>query len=442
MASAETTQEQTGLGNYFVANYPPFSFWKPTYLPQALEALHTSPRPGTPLGLYLHIPFCRKRCKFCYFRVYTDKNARDVDTYLDALVREIELYSQLSVVGGRPLLYVYFGGGTPSFLSATQLRSLIGRIQQFLPWHGAEEVTFECEPGTLQQHKLAALREMGITRLSLGIENFNDRILEENGRAHLSAEIYRAYAWARDLQFDQINIDLIAGMVGETWENWRECVRKTAELSPDSVTIYQMELPFNTVYSKELRIIGQDSPGTASVADWPTKRAWVQYAFDELGKAGYEVSSAYTVVKDRRRCRFVYRDGLWHGADMFGTGVASFGHANGVHMQNVDSWEQYVGMLDKGELPLNRALPVQPRELLIREMILQLKTGRLDLSYFRSKFGSDPAKDFPQEFGQLAQEGFLSLGEESIELTQAGLLQVDRLLPIFFEPEHRGTRYT
>jgi oxygen-independent coproporphyrinogen-3 oxidase len=442
MATAETTQERTGLGNYFVANYPPFSFWKPAHLPQAQAALHAAPRPDTPLGLYLHIPFCRKRCKFCYFRVYTDKNARDVETYLDALVKEVELYSKLPVVGGRRLLYVYFGGGTPSFLSATQLRSLTDRITRFLPWEGAEEVTFECEPGTLQQHKLEALKTLGVTRLSLGIENFNDQVLEENGRAHLSAEIYRSYNWARDLNFDQINIDLIAGMVGETWDNWRECVRKTIELSPDSVTVYQMELPFNTVYSQELRVVGQDAPGTFSVADWPTKRAWVDYTFDELGKAGYEVSSAYTMVKDRRRCRFVYRDGLWHGADMFGTGVASFGHANGVHMQNVDSWEQYVGMLEKGELPLNRALPVRSRELLIREMILQLKTGRLDLGYFRSKFGSDLLKDFAEGFSQLGEEGFVTLGEGSIELARAGLLQVDRLLPIFFEPEHRGTRYT
>ncbi len=98
-----------------------------------------------------------------------------------------------------------------------------------------------------------------------------------------------------------------------------------------------MELPFNTVFSKELTIAGQDSLTTA-VADWPTKRAWVEYSFDELGKAGYAVSSAYTMVKDPQRCRFVYRDSLWHGADMFGTGVASFGHVNGVHVQNVDGW--------------------------------------------------------------------------------------------------------
>jgi oxygen-independent coproporphyrinogen-3 oxidase len=438
----EATQEKTGLGNYFVANYPPFSFWKPAHLPEARKALETPPRPGTPLGLYLHIPFCRKRCKFCYFRVYTDKNARDVETYTDALVKEVALYARQPVIGGRPLNYVYFGGGTPSYLSAGQLRDLMTRLKAVLPWDGAEEVTFECEPGTLQQHKLEALKELGVTRLSLGVENFDYNILEYNGRAHHTEEIYRAYGWARDLKFDQINIDLIAGMVGESWDNWRSCVAKTIELSPDSVTIYQMELPFNTVFSKELRVLGQDEPGSFSVADWPTKRAWVNYAFDEMLKAGYQVSSAYTLVKDKERCRFVYRDALWHGADMFGTGVASFGHVGGVHLQNVDRWDEYVGTLDRGELPLNRALPVRPRELLIREMILQLKTGRLDVAYFRRKFGTDVLEEFAEQFRRLADEGNVVLHDDRVEVTRDGLLQVDRLLPAFFEPQHRGARYT
>src|SRR5262245_29627386 len=121
MVSADATQEKTGLGNYFVANYPPFSYWKPAHLTEARAALQTPPNQATPLGLYLHIPFCRKRCKFCYFRVYTDKNGRDVETYLDALAKEVEIYSRLVSVGGRPLHYVYFGGGTPSYLSVAQL---------------------------------------------------------------------------------------------------------------------------------------------------------------------------------------------------------------------------------------------------------------------------------------------------------------------------------
>jgi oxygen-independent coproporphyrinogen-3 oxidase len=438
----ETTQEKTGLGNYFVANYPPFSAWKPEHLDAARAALAAPPRPGTPLGLYLHVPFCRKRCKFCYFRVYTDKNARDVEVYLDALVRELELYRRQPVAQGRDLHFVYFGGGTPSYLSATQLRGLFERVQDLFPWHHAAEVTFECEPGTLQQHKLETLQQLGVSRLSLGIENFSDKILEANGRAHLSAEIFRSYAWARELGFTQINIDLIAGMVGETWDNWNDCVRKTIELAPDSVTVYQMELPYNTVYSKELKVVGQHTVDPDEIADWPTKRAWVDYAFAEMAKAGYSVSSAYTMVRDPKRTQFVYRDSLWRGADMFGTGVASFGHVSGVHVQNVDSWERYVEMLDQGELPLGRALPVGTDQLLRREMMLQLKTGRLEAAYFRRKFRREILHDFAEGFGRLQEEGYLTVGGDSVALTRAGLLQVDRLLPTFFEPEHCGTRYS
>ncbi|MCZ2342115.1 MAG: coproporphyrinogen III oxidase family protein [Bacteroidales bacterium] len=435
-------QEKTGLGNYFIANYPPFSYWKPSFVPDALTALNTPPQPGTPLGLYLHIPFCRKRCKFCYFRVYTDKNARDVETYLGAITKEIELLSQMPCMGGRHLDYVYFGGGTPSYLSASQLQSLMERVQAILPWDQTREVAFECEPGTLQLHKLETLKKLGVTRLSLGIENFDDHILETNGRAHLSAEIYRAFGWAREVGFDQINIDLISGMVGETWDNWRSCVRKTIELAPESVTVYQMELPYNTRISKELTVLGQESAPQELIADWPTKRAWVAYAFAEFQKAGYDISSAYTVVKDKSKTQFIYRDALWRGADMFGTGVASFGHVNGVHIQNVDTWEQYVEKLNNNELPLGRAFPTNDRQRLIREMILQLKTGRLDTQYFQQKFHVDVTREFAEKYKQLESEGWLHVKPAAIELTTDGYLQIDRHLPVFFDSEHRSDRYT
>ena len=214
--------EQTEVGSYFVANYPPFSVWTPEAVAtEARPALESPPSAGVPLGLYLHIPFCRKRCHFCYFRVYTDRNAKEVESYLDLLAREWELYAPLQAIAGRPIDFVYFGGGTPSFLSTQQLTRLVHRLTAATPWSGAEEITFECEPGTLTGPKLAAIRRMGVTRLSLGVENFDDRILELNGRAHRSPEIGRSYAQARSLGFPQINIDLIAGMLGETDDNWR-----------------------------------------------------------------------------------------------------------------------------------------------------------------------------------------------------------------------------
>jgi oxygen-independent coproporphyrinogen III oxidase len=361
-----------------------------------------------------------------------------VEQYLDLLGREWELYAKAPAVAGRKFNFVYFGGGTPSFLSTRQLQRLVKRLNTHGEWSAAEEITFECEPGTLTDAKLAAIRDLGVTRLSLGVENFNDRILEINGRAHRSPEIGRAYDAARALGFPQVNIDLIAGMLGETEEKWQTTVEKAIALDPDSVTIYQMEVPFNTGIAKEAREHG----GVSEVASWAQKRFWVDYAFRQFEAHGYVVSSGYTLVKPERHAGFVYRDSLWRGADLVGTGVASFGHFQGVHYQNLDRWEDYIAALDRGELPINRALPVNDHQRLIREMILQLKTGKLDAGYFRRKFGAEITREFREGFDSLVKEGFATVAGDEVRLTRKGLLQVDTLLPRFFEPEHRGIRYT
>jgi len=431
--------KKTEVGSYFISNYPPFSTWSHEHVPAALEAFNSPPKQDSRLGLYLHIPFCRKRCKFCYFRVYTDKNADEVETYLSALSREITLYAGREGFGGRQFEFVYFGGGTPSFLSNAQLERLIERINQNWTWDAAREVTFECEPGTLKQSKLQTIKKIGVTRLSLGVEHFDDEILSTNGRAHKSPEIFRAYEWIREIGFKQVNIDLIAGMLGETDDKWKMAVDKAIAMDPDSVTIYQMEVPFNTKIAKDTKDHGD---AETPIASWAQKRAWVDYAFRQFEAHGYEVSSAYTMVKKATHAGFVYRDSLWRGADLVGTGVASFGHFQGVHYQNVDKWEDYIAHLDRGEPPIHRALPVTPHQKLIRETILLMKTGKLDVPYFQQKFGVNILTEFHDAFTSLQSEGWAQLAPDQIRLTRDGLLRVDSLLPRFFEPEHRNIRYT
>jgi oxygen-independent coproporphyrinogen-3 oxidase len=445
-AQGEAAVEQTDVGSYFVANYPPFSTWKPEFVAEARAALDVAPvkrgiSDAVPLGLYLHIPFCRKRCHFCYFRVYTDKNAREVEQYLDLLGREWELYARTPAVSGRRFNFVYFGGGTPSFLSTKQLQRLIHRLNAHGEWSAADEITFECEPGTLTDAKLKAIRGMGVTRLSLGVENFSDRILEINGRAHRSPEIGRAYDAARALHFPQINIDLIAGMLGETDANWQDCIERTVALAPDSVTIYQMELPYNTTISGDLlKGTGQFSE---TVANWATKRRWVQDAFAALERAGYHIGSAYTAVKNPEKTKFVYRDRLWEGADLLGLGVASFGHINGVHVQNLDTWPKYQDSIERGEIPLGRAYRPTPEERLIREFVLQLKRGSNRPSYFAQKYGIDVLTRFRDGLESLQRDGYLSEATaDRIALTRDALMRVDVLLPRFFLPQHAGIRYT
>jgi oxygen-independent coproporphyrinogen III oxidase len=435
----ETAHDDTEVGNYFVANYPPFSYWDAETAKTVRGLLDQPQKPGVPLGIYFHVPFCRKRCHFCYFRVYTDKNADDVKGYLDAGIRELEIYAQSPLIRGRKPKFVYFGGGTPSYLSVTQLQSLTDRMKALLPWDEVEEVTFEAEPGTLTEQKLSALRQIGVTRLSLGVENFDAHILEINGRAHRTNEIYRAYNFARSIGFPQINIDLISGMVEETDENWRENVRKTIELLPDSVTIYQMEVPYNTGIYREMKAEGKL---VAPVANWHTKRGWVDYAFAEMEKAGYTVTSGYTAVRDPAKTKFVYRDELWKGADLVALGVASFSHVAGTHFQNITEFSQYLEALEKGDLPISRAMTTTVEERMIREFILQMKLGRVNRRYFVDKFGVDVAERFHEQFQDLQAKGLLSIQEDWLVLTREALLKVDTLLHAFFLPQHRGSRYT
>jgi oxygen-independent coproporphyrinogen-3 oxidase len=321
------------------------------------------------------------------------------------------------------------------------LQGLVSRLSARGEWSDAEEITFECEPGTLTEAKLAAIRDMGVTRLSLGVENFDDRILEINGRAHRAPEIDRAYRFARSLGFPQINIDLIAGMLGETDDNWRQCVERTLALEPDSVTIYQMELPYNTTISGDiLKRTGQFSD---AVANWSTKRRWVRDAFAALERAGYHIGSAYTAVKNPARTKFVYRDRLWEGADLLGLGVASFGHINGVHVQNLDTWPKYQAAIEQGDIPLGRAYAPSQEERLIREFVLQLKRGATSPRYFATKYGVDVLSRFAGALNSLRDDGYLSDATgDRIALTRDGLMRVDVLLPRFFLPEHAGIRYT
>ncbi len=434
---AKSAKTSTLAGNYFISNYPPFSFWSEGQNVEAEMALNSEPDPEVKLGLYHHIPFCRKRCHFCYFRVYTDKNAKQIKEYLDATIAELKAMAERPLIRGRKPHFVYFGGGTPSYLSVKQLRELTDRMKAFLSWDQAEEVAFECEPGTLTPGKLTAVKEIGVTRLSLGVENFDDHILVINGRAHRSPEVFRAYERAKAEQFDQINIDLIAGMLEETEENWQRNIEQTIDLEPDSVTIYQMEIPYNTGIYKEMAASGALE---APVADWETKRRWVKEAFAALEGAGYTIASGYTAVLNPERTKFIYRDELWRGADLIGLGVASFSHAAGVHYQNYTEMEPYLEAIGKGTLPIKRSFRTSVEERMIREFILQMKLGRVELGYFREKFGQDVGLRFSSQLRNLTENGFLRVEDDEILLSRDGLLCVDSILHQFFLREHRTSR--
>jgi oxygen-independent coproporphyrinogen-3 oxidase len=423
-------------GTYFVSNYPPFSAWSDEAVEASPAVLHQPGDPETPLGVYVHVPFCRKRCHFCYFKVYTGQNARDVETYLEAVRAEAALLAELPAAAGRPVRFLYVGGGTPSYLSARQLRQLVDGLAPLTDRADLEEFTLECEPGTVSPAKLTALSDLGVTRLSVGVESLDDEVLARNGRAHRLQHVDEVWAWALDSGIPQLNLDLISGLVGETDASWRRTIERLLTMAPDSVTIYQMEMPQNTTFFKS-RSAGELSAD--QLPDWPTKRRWAKEAFDALEAEGYRLTSGVTAARDPDQTPFVYRDSLWGGADMLGLGVSAFSHVGGTHYQHEKHIARYVERVTAGELPVQRGYVMDSDERLIRETVLLLKTGQLDLGRLQRRHGADPRERFSGPISALLAEGLASCDDTHLRLSREALLQVDRLLPAFFEPRHRPT---
>ena len=435
-----TSSTKTEVGSYFISNYPPFSAWSPDQLDEVRAAMNAPPA-NVPLGLYLAHSLLPQALQVLLLQSFTDKNSAEVERYLAALSREIELVSKLPVMGGRPFRFVYFGGGTPSFLSSRQLERLVDRLRANVSWDKAEEVTFECEPGTLSEAKVHTLREIGVTRLSLGVEHFDDTILRDNGRAHESPEIYKAWPWIQlgrlrqhehrpHCRHGRRNLGQMARRRGP---RDRARCRQRHDL-PDGAAVQHGVLEGHS--GRRDRNAGRRLGHQACLGRLRVRSSWRPPAT--------RVSSAYTMVKHPERVNFSYRDNLWQGSDLLATGIASFGHISGVHYQNHPEWEQYCGTLESGELPLNRGMRLSPHQRLVREMILQLKRGYLNVAYFRDKFGVDILDRWSDVWAGLRTGRSVPIDRDAdrIELTRDGLLQVDSLLPAFFEPQFQGVRYT
>jgi oxygen-independent coproporphyrinogen-3 oxidase len=394
--------------------------------------------PNGPLSLYVHLPFCRQRCHYCYFRVYPHRAPADIDLYIESVLKELSLYLKTPGFANRLFRSVYFGGGTPSYLSTAQIQQLLGGLQERSSWDSVDECTFECEPGTVTPEKLRALKQLGVTRLSLGFQSLDDTILRHAGRNGTAASCLDAYRMARAAGFNEINIDLIAGLPGETEKTWRRTIEQVLQLAPDCVTIYQCELTWNSANYRSMQ-----AGRALRLPSWPSKRRLVGEAFETFEGAGYVIGSGYMAIRDPSRWRFVYTvEHFWHGEDLLALGESSFGHLQGTHYQNADTFDSYVGLLAKDKLPLKRALSLTAEEKLRREVILLLKTGSLDCSYFAKKFGVDLLRHFAAQFEPLIKQHLAESDGQCIRLTREGLLQVDWLLPQFYLPEHQGIRYT
>lgn len=426
-------RDEPVTGNYFVSAYPPFSCWSAEGIAAYRRVLE---RPADDaFGLYVHLPFCSKRCDYCYYLSYSDRGT-EIDRYLAALQDELALYAAKPSFRDRRPRFVYFGGGTPSLLSAARIRRLMRGLQALMPWTEVREATFECAPKTTTEDRLEALRQAGVTRISLGVQQLDDEVLRRNGRIHLVADVERAWAAIGHFDFAVVNVDLIVGLPGESDASFRNSLERVVEMAPDCVTLYQLEIPFNT----PLHRILDTADAEPQPASWHRKRARLAAGLTRLEAAGYTVRSAYAAVRDPTRHPFLYQDDQYRGADLLGIGASSFSYLGGVHQQNAAALSAYLEALAEPRLPLWRAYDLEPDERLVRELVLQLKLGTVDAGALQRKFGVDPRQRFRAPLAALAAEGWLELDGELLRLTRQGLLRADRLLSAFYLPQHQVER--
>jgi oxygen-independent coproporphyrinogen III oxidase len=413
----------------FIASYPPFESLQTSGVDAAWK------KPG--FNLYVHLPYCRKRCTFCFYKVYTNRNAKPMDRYLEAVLQEIDSYGKRGELRDRTVDTIYFGGGTPTTLSEGQLRELAARLRANFTISPNVEWTSESEPGTLSEEKVATLREIGVNRLSMGVQTMDDDLLHKNGRSHNSEWVYRALEWARKSEFAVVNLDLMSGILDETLETWDASLQKFIELGIEHISIYRMEVYKNTL----LYAAGYTGPGVGGIPTDDEELAMWLHAVDKLEQAGYMQTSGHSFVK-RAEDEHVQRVEMWGKAgELLGMGVSAYSYMNDTVLQNTSDWGTYVGKVTNGQSPVGRGLRLNSRQKMARELILGFKLLSVDRRTFRHRHGFDVLELWGPQVEALVNDGILEVTDQAITLTRKARPYVDVVCSVFYLSEHSEWKF-
>lgn len=396
----------------FVTNYPNFLHWKKLSAQEMAD--------NQPLNIYVHTPYCIQRCSYCYYKTInlhgTDKVKR-IDQYVDALCREIELAADYYYLKHRPVVSVYFGGGTPSLLSETQLQRVVEAVHNNLNLSQETEFTVEAEPVTITRPKAAVLKSLNVNRVSMGVQSFDSEIIKRSNRLDDEKKVLRAIDIVRTMDA-VINIDLMSGMAGETEASWHHSVERAIASGVQSITVYKTELYTNTPYYKEMR------NDTLQLPDDDQELQFMQYAFEELKKADYKPWSFFTFTKCGQH-KHVYSPSTFLGDDCYAFGTSAFGKLGNYLFQNTNDEQKYMALLAKDQLPVSRGHRLTSLDAMIREVVLGMKLVSFDLRRFQSRYGFRLEKLCADTLARLERGGYIILTENEIQLTHKGILYGD-----------------
>ena len=402
----------------------------------------------TPYSLYLHIPFCKHRCAYCDFNTYAGQDD-SIPAYVDALIREIEFVGiRAEQSGGVVEAHtVFFGGGTPSLLSGPQFASIMDALRAAFSFTADAEISIEANPGTTSLEKLAAIRAAGINRISFGVQSANTEELRMLERIHDFFTVIEAVSTARQVGYDNLNLDLIYGLPEQTLQTWQNTVKRVVDLHPEHISAYALTLEHGTPFGRWAAkgLLPLPDPDLAA-----EMYEWADEFFEANGYVQYEISNWARRVESRKtkinsalrpstsdlRPEFACRHNLqyWRGLPYLAFGAGAHGYANGYRYSNVLRIKTYIERLSDPSsfglhtFPLSPATVNQHRQTGSDDMGEFMMTGlRLTRegvaeADFRSRFGRGLLEVYAKEAEPLIRNGLLEWTGERLRLTRRGRL--------------------
>ncbi|MCB2193665.1 MAG: radical SAM family heme chaperone HemW [Deltaproteobacteria bacterium] len=373
------------------------------------------------LGLYLHLPFCPARCPYCDFnsKTYDHGEARRLLAGLAVHLQRIAPRAQ-----DRRLATVYFGGGTPAMLPAAALASLLEGIKRLVGLEPVTEVSLEANPGALSPAKLAALRDAGFNRLSLGAQSFDPGLLRTLGRRHTPGDTARAVKAARQTGFANLNLDLIYGLPGQSVAMAEADLKAALNLEPDHLSLYELTLAPGTPFGHRYQAGKPPLPSDQAIVDMEqTAKELVQAA----GLRRYEVSN---YARPGYECR--HNQATWQGGDYLSLGPGAHGHLAGVRWAYVADPTEYCRMVQSGEEPLAMCEELSREQRALELILLGLRTVRgVELAALAVLRGADPRRIYAQPLAELRRRGWGYIAKGRLMPTEAGLNMADAAAALF-----------
>ena len=362
------------------------------------------------LGVYVHIPFCFQKCPYCDFVSGPfDRSARL--GYLAALELEIRRSSW----AGRSVNTVYFGGGTPSELSTDELEGLALAVRETFAIEAASEWSIECNPKTIAPESLEGMSLLGFNRISLGIQSFQDRYLQLLGRAHTGEESSRAYRLVRAAGFENVNLDLIFALPGQSLDHWKLDLDEALVLAPEHLSLYGLTIEEGTEFGKrhsrgELEEI--DEEGTADM---------YEVALDLTLESGFDQYELSSFARLGRECR--HNLGYWNYLPYLGFGIGAASFLDGTRWTNTTVLRDYLRGASSGEVSRATEKRLQGKEALGEELMLRLHTQTaVSLRSLSVRYGRDVGEEYADSFQLLTGQGLIELEDDHARLTRKGKL--------------------